>query len=1395
VKRIKKKDIFCKSVIASILVLSVLPSMASADTISTVVPDGPDTGYTVFETFNKSKLGPNPIDGPTDEGHLMEAYVPGVGNVFQIHANQFGDYDGGNLDRQRIELKGHKSSNADVKGNLGEILTYNWQFRVMSGFQMPPAGAFNHIFQLKAQDGDDGAPILTFTVADDQLLFRHTATGATMDDVEVLAATDWSRVLDHWLDATITVENAEAGKVEMVLKDAATGQTLMSYSGIKDNWRLDASINRPKWGIYRKIFSGIEEANVQYTHFEITKHNVDNGIVHQVNLNGNTHVEAEDYYSKTGYFRQAYDSTGAHSNDAYMQVPEGWAYDSPSNIVTYKLNVSNPTPQAYLHIYGNAPDASSNQLNVNIGSIEGTGTDMPIQLSTSGWGWSSIPVSLLSGPQFVTLMTAGDGMKVDKMAVTSSAEPPASFMVPKLKNLTLNGQTLDGFSPNVKSYTVNLPFGTTTAPQVVGTFLNPSTGLEEQIIPTPLNSLSGTVALQVTNPLEPILSTTYTIHFNGMEVEGSPTPMMIYPVASVTGPGNVKNMTDNVITSLWDNKPSDNNANNTVFSSVYFDLNEIQPLNRIYVGFSPTGNNVSFKFDVELSTDNQNWTKVLNGQWSNGLTTQLQPFTFPETAARYVRYNGYAGKKNNGSGSLEKYNKVTEIKFAGDTQLNAESSSYSLNLNESHQTVVSITYANQPLNPIPVTINSAFKSWDQSIATVTSGGLITGISTGKTVVEATYGNHTKFLEITVGDAQDTSVPVWPSGHASQAVDTYPNKAFITWTAAIDHNGGIAGYRIYSVNGETYTLLKEVDNVLYTTLEGLSSDTTYSLALKAFDYDGNESEYGALIKKAFTTPLDTQAPMWVNASLVESEVTTTGAKMTWTTAIDNVGVAGYRLYAVTDNVYSDILSSSTTQYEVTGLSPNTAYTYIVQALDEAGNWSEGLQAMFRTNEEDHGSGNENGNGNDNGNEDGNDNDNGNGKDNGNGNNSNVDENKNSNDNGNSPKNISLDLTKDAIVTTTPAADGRNVTIVSVDADKLKQAMSGSNVNRTVEIKVDTQAPIVRVELPGQALQNAATNAIIQIEVKGTTYFLQVGLFKDIPKDALIEVSIADVSRERHESVTNAVNDANAQQLLNTPIEFSIVINGQELSDFNGIYVDRTVSLGQSVDPNKVTAVWIDEENQVHFIPSVVATTNHSAEVTIRSPHNSVYSVVRSDQSFVDLSGHWAKSDVEMLANKLIVKGQSEELFAPDSHITRAEFAALLVRSLGLIEEKSASFTDVPASSWFAGVVGTAKKYGLLDGYEDSSFQPNSSITREQIAVMVDRALKLVGKEAIVEPDNLNAFADHSDIAVWSQVAVSKLVSASIIQGMTENSFEPQMSATRAQAAAILKRTLQILDFIN
>ena len=169
---------------------------------------------------------------------------------------------------------------------------------------------------------------------------------------------------------------------------------------------------------------------------------------------------------------------------------------------------------------------------------------------------------------------------------------------------------------------------------------------------------------------------------------------------------------------------------------------------------------------------------------------------------------------------------------------------------------------------------------------------------------------------------------------------------------------------------------------------------------------------------------------------------------------------------------------------------------------------------------------------------------------------------------------------------------------------------------------------------------------------------------------------------------------------------------------------------------------------------------------------------------------------MLASKLVVQRQSEEAFAPEQPITRAEFSALIVRSLGLSEDHTgAAFNDVSVADWHAGVIGAAAQAGLIEGLTYRRFDPSSPISREQMSVMIARAVKASGQTPSSTMKSGLAFSDTSSISDWALESIQQLMDAGLLQGQTGNRLAPADQATRAEAAVLIKRFLQHVKFIN
>jgi hypothetical protein len=171
-----------------------------------------------------------------------------------------------------------------------------------------------------------------------------------------------------------------------------------------------------------------------------------------------------------------------------------------------------------------------------------------------------------------------------------------------------------------------------------------------------------------------------------------------------------------------------------------------------------------------------------------------------------------------------------------------------------------------------------------------------------------------------------------------------------------------------------------------------------------------------------------------------------------------------------------------------------------------------------------------------------------------------------------------------------------------------------------------------------------------------------------------------------------------------------------------------------------------------------------------------------------SSFWGYDAISSLSGKGIVSGYPDGSFKPNNNITRAEFATMLVKALGLTASGTDSFTDVAPSNWCYGSVNTAVYAGLVSGMGNGQFAPNAPITREEMAVMVAKAL---GSNApTVTGVELSAFSDGSAISSWAVKGMEVSVKADIVSGM-DGKLAPQANATRAQAAAMIFKLLGVL----
>ena len=176
---------------------------------------------------------------------------------------------------------------------------------------------------------------------------------------------------------------------------------------------------------------------------------------------------------------------------------------------------------------------------------------------------------------------------------------------------------------------------------------------------------------------------------------------------------------------------------------------------------------------------------------------------------------------------------------------------------------------------------------------------------------------------------------------------------------------------------------------------------------------------------------------------------------------------------------------------------------------------------------------------------------------------------------------------------------------------------------------------------------------------------------------------------------------------------------------------------------------------------------------------------SSTPFLDIRTHWAKSAIESAVAKGLFAGTSPTTFHPDQAMNRAMLVTVLYRmeKEPTAEGDGKRFADVPAGAYYAKAVAWASAKGIVAGYSDTQFGPEDTITREQLAVILNRYATYKGYNTSKTAD-LAAFQDADQISEWARVPVQWANAMKLLNGRTSTTLAPKGSATRAEVAKIL-----------
>ncbi|UVI32925.1 S-layer homology domain-containing protein [Paenibacillus spongiae] len=387
------------------------------------------------------------------------------------------------------------------------------------------------------------------------------------------------------------------------------------------------------------------------------------------------------------------------------------------------------------------------------------------------------------------------------------------------------------------------------------------------------------------------------------------------------------------------------------------------------------------------------------------------------------------------------------------------------------------------------------------------------------------------------------------------------------------------------------------------------------------------------------------------------------------------------------------------------------------------------------------------------------------------------------------------------------DDRTTITVNVVSNPLMEKLAQAKDNASVVIPVTSSSDNVILTITGdivKALENK--QAVLEVRTPHGSYRLPAAeiqidsLSKRLgesvkPSDISVQINIAKSSPEIMKLLEN-MTDQERFTVIVPPIDFNVTaLLGDKkviLDKFNK-FVTREIPLPDNMDPSRMTtAVVLEADGILRHVPTSMESRDGKHYAVIRSLTNSTYAIIENSIAFLDMKGHWAKEAVNDLGARKVIDGVDPLHYRPNEAITRAEFAAIIVRALGLADDGSqAGFTDVKSGDWYNGAMAKAYEYGIIAGYEDGAFRPAKTITRQEAITVIARAMKLAGLGTDISASGADAvlakFSDSAAIGTWAREPVAAAVKHGIVAG-SYSRILPADTLTRAEAARIVQQLL-------
>ena len=344
------------------------------------------------------------------------------------------------------------------------------------------------------------------------------------------------------------------------------------------------------------------------------------------------------------------------------------------------------------------------------------------------------------------------------------------------------------------------------------------------------------------------------------------------------------------------------------------------------------------------------------------------------------------------------------------------------------------------------------------------------------------------------------------------------------------------------------------------------------------------------------------------------------------------------------------------------------------------------------------------------------------------------------------------------------------------DELENAAKGEQI--TIDMGDETKVPAEIFEsLAGKDVEISFDLGDIQWSVSGA----------DIPTDADFTDLDLGVDLDTSGIPVNVINTITGE--IGT-VQITLAHNGEF-----GFTMTLTAPLGKENAGYWANLYHYDESAEAMDFEAA-AKIDQDGSVTIPFSHASQYAIdidthshaaVDVSDIFVDVAPDaWYTAAIQYAYDNGLMTGVSVTEFAPEATTTRAMIVSILARLEGVTNAEAAGFADVN-DEWYATAVNWAANVGVVNGYEDNTFKPNTAITREQLAAILMNYAAYKGYDVSARAD-LSHYSDADSISSWANDVLLWAVAEGLLTGVTDDTIAPQAHATRAQVAAILQRFL-------